>query len=50
MDSCFFLIFVSMFILKNFQGNNIFGWGAEEIDNVKQPFGERVVSFLKMNQ
>ena len=45
----FLLIFVSDVYFEKFSGANIFGWGAEEIDNVKQPFGARVVSFLKMS-
>ncbi len=43
----FLLIFVSDVYFEKFSGANIFGWGAEEIDNVKQPFGARVVSFFK---
>ena len=41
------MIFVSDVYFEKFSGANIFGWGAEEIDNVKQPFGARVVSFFK---
>ena len=46
----FFLIFVIDVYVERFSGTNIFGWGAEEINNIKQPNGLRVVSFLKMSQ
>ena len=45
-----FLIFVIDVYVERFSGTNIFGWGAEEINNIKQPNGLRVVSFLKMSQ
>ena len=43
----FFLIFVIDVYVERFSGTNIFGWGAEEINNIKQPNGLRVVSFFK---
>ena len=47
MWTLFFLIFVIDVYVERFSGTNIFGWGAEEINNIKQPNGLRVVSFFK---
>ena len=42
-----FLIFVIDVYFERFSGANIFGWGAIEIDGIKQIHGIRVVSFFK---
>ena len=42
-----FIILIFDVFLEYFYGSNIFGWGAIEIDGVKQPHGPRVVSFFK---
>ncbi len=43
----FFIIFVIDVYFERFSGANFFGWGADEINNVKQPHGIRVMSFFK---
>jgi len=44
-------LFISIFIIdvyiEFFNGSNILGWGAKEIDGVIQPHAERIVSFFK---
>ena len=45
----FIIIFATDVYFERFFGANIFGWGAYEINNIKQPHGTRVMSFLKMN-
>jgi len=44
-----FLIFIIVLdvYVERFTGTNVFGWGAEEINGIKQPNGARVVSFFK---
>tara|TARA_Y100000816_G_C26054328_1_gene553130 strand:- start:58 stop:1323 length:1266 start_codon:yes stop_codon:yes gene_type:complete len=41
------VIFATDVYFEKFLGTNIFGWGAEEINNIKQPHGKRVMSFFK---
>ena len=43
----FFIIFVIDVYFERFSGANFFGWGADEINNVKHPHGIRVMSFFK---
>ena len=43
----FFVIFVTDVYFERFSGSNIFGWGAYEINNIKQPHGARVMSFFR---
>ena len=43
----FFVIFVTDVYFERFSGANIFGWGAYEINNIKQPHGARVMSFFR---
>ena len=45
--SMIFIIFIIDVYFERFVGSNIFGWGAEEIDGVIQPYGPRVMSFFK---
>ena len=40
-------IFVLDVYIEFFNGSNILGWGAKEIDGVIQPHAERIVSFFK---
>ena len=43
----FIIIFATDVYFERFFGANIFGWGAYEINNIKQPHGTRVMSFFK---
>ena len=43
----FIIIFATDVYFEKFLGTNIFGWGAEEINNVQQPHGKRIMSFFK---
>ena len=42
-----FIIFITDVYVERFMGSNIFGWGAEEINGVFQPYGSRIMSFFK---
>ena len=42
-----FILFIIDVYVERFLGSNVLGWGAEEINNIKQPNGLRVVSFFK---
>ncbi len=42
-----FFVFVLDVYLERFTGTNIFGWGASEINGIKQPNGLRIQSFFK---
>ena len=42
-----FVIFITDVYIERFTGSNIFGWGAEEINGVFQPYGSRIMSFFK---
>ena len=42
-----FIIFITDVYFERFLGSNIFGWGAEEINGVFQPYGPRIMSFFK---
>ena len=44
--TAFIIIFATDVYFEKFLGANIFGWGAEEINNIKQPYGKRVMSFF----
>ena len=43
----FIIIFATDVYFERFFSANIFGWGAYEINNIKQPHGTRVMSFFK---
>tara|TARA_Y100000992_G_scaffold250401_1_gene182381 strand:+ start:1849 stop:3117 length:1269 start_codon:yes stop_codon:yes gene_type:complete len=42
-----FIFFIFDVYIERLTGTNIFGWGAEEINGVRQPYGLRVMSFFK---
>ena len=42
-----FIIFVFDVYFERFSGSNIFGWGAKEINGIRQPDYDRIVSFFK---